>query len=527
VGRSPIEMSQGDWGPPSVAIGGRVLPCPPMIGALLVVAGGVVSVLAFPRIGPGWLILPGIALFLAGLRMARSRRRGLALGALYGLTFFGGLIWWLSELGLIAMIPLVMLEAGYFAAYGWWLGRYNDRPPGTWFLLATGGWAVMELIRYRFPVNGFEWGAAGYALSDQAWARGLAPLVGTTGITMLVVASVSVVVLAAAGQRRRWQTWLPVALLLVAFAGLAWNLPTPGYTISLNAAIVQGSTPCPFEHCPPNERLRTFLQHLELTRRIEPGSVDLVVWSEGSTGSTNADPVQNPEIGAAIAEQARRIGAWFLVGSDRPVNQTHWVNANVVFDPEGEIVGEYRKQHPVPFGEYIPWRPLFEWIPELDQVPRDMIPGEGPVVFDLGGGVVVGSVISFEGGFARYPRQHARAGANLIVVATNEGSYGTTPGSDQFIGMTRMRAAELGTPVIHAAVTGRSVFIDESGELVSEKTGLGTLEIVTATLSPLARSVYVVTGDLLMLLAALAGLITWWRVRKPLVVSGPASDEEE
>ena len=142
-------------------------------------------------------------------------------------------------------------------------------------------------------------------------------------------------------------------------------------------AIVQGSTPCPFEHCPPDERLRTFEQHLELTKTIEPGSVSLVVWAEGSTGGFNADPVQNPEIGAAIAAEARRIGAWFLVGSDRPISDTHWVNVNIVFNPQGEIVGEYQKQHPVPFGEYIPIRPLFEWIPALDQVPRDMIPGEG------------------------------------------------------------------------------------------------------------------------------------------------------
>jgi apolipoprotein N-acyltransferase len=298
-------------------------------------------------------------------------------------------------------------------------------------------------------------------------------------------------------------------------------------TMTLDAVIVQGSTPCPFEHCPPDERLRTFEQHLTLTREIEPGSADLVVWSEGSTGSFNADPVQNPEIGEAIGAEARRIGAWFLVGSDRPINETHWVNANVVFNPEGEIVGEYQKQRPVPFGEYIPWRPVFDWIPELEQVPRDMIPGDGPVVFDLGEGVAMGSVISFEGGFSRYPRQHANAGANFIVVATNEGSYGTTPGSDQFIGMTRMRAAELGMPVIHAAVTGKSVFIGVGGDLTTETTGLGTMETLTGFIHPSSRSIYTYSGDLVMILAAVLGLVTWWRTRGPLVVSAPAADEEE
>jgi apolipoprotein N-acyltransferase len=487
----------------------------------------VVSALAFPRIGPGWLILVGVALFLAGLRKARSRLAGVLFGAMYGLTFFGGLIWWLSELGLIAVIPLVILQAAFFTAYSWWLTGYNDRSVGIWAVLAVGGWAVMELIRYRFPVGGFEWGAVGYGLSDQAWARAFAPLVGTTGLTVLSVTAVVTALLVVLGERQSWMAWVGACILVIGGAAIAWSFTTPGPLGSLNAVIVQGSTPCPFEHCPPDERLRTFEQHLGLTRQIEPGAADLVVWSEGSTGSFNADPVQNPEIGAAIGEEARRIGAWFLVGSDRPISETHWVNANVVFNPDGEIVGEYQKQRPVPFGEYIPWRPVFDWIPELEQVPRDMIPGDGPVVFDLGQGIGMGSVISFEGGFSRYPRQHAKAGANLIVVATNEGSYGTTPGSDQFIGMTRMRAAELGMPVIHAAVTGKSVFVGQGGELTTQTTGLGTMEMLTGLVSPSARSIYETTGDVVMMLAAVVGILTWWRIRRPLLVSTPASDEEE
>jgi apolipoprotein N-acyltransferase len=495
-----------------------------VIGGLLVLAGAALSALAFPRMGPGWLILPGTALFLAGLRMAKGRAQGLLYGAIYGLTFFGGLIWWLSELGLIAVLPLVIEQTVFLAAYGWWLARYHDRSAGTWFLLTVGGWALMELIRYRFPVGGFEWGAAGYALSDQTWARALAPSYGTTGVTVMTVMAAAGVV-SLFRKPRNWWVLAPLPLLVIG----SWAIGAGQPIIDLETqtvAIVQGSTPCPFEHCPPDERLRTFEQHLELTKQIEPGSVFLVVWSEGSTGSFNADPVQNPEVGAAIAAEARRIGAWFLVGSDRPISDTHWINANVVFNPEGEIVGEYQKQHAVPFGEYIPWRPLFEWIPDLDQVPRDMVPGDGPVVFDLGEGVRLGSVISFEGGFARYPRQHVVEGANLIVVATNEGSYGLTPGSDQFIGMTRMRAAELELDVIHAAVTGKSTVIWADGSL-QDVSGLGTQEIIYGAVAGRTPSLYARTGDVVMVAAALVGLFTWWRARSPLVVSAPAIDEEE
>lgn len=477
--------------------------------------------MAFPPFGPGWLILPGLTLLLTALHVVASRREGLFVGALYGLAFFGGVMWWLAELELIALV-LVPVQALFVAVYGWWMGGFAGLSPGRWLALAVGGWSVMELVRYHFPVGGLEWGAAGYALSDSSLTRLPAAVVGTSGLTVVVVL---VAALAAQSVLREHSLgiWIGLGIVGVVVAGsYGWVMSGGISDVAHPVAIVQGSTPCPFEHCPPDERFRTFQQHLELTRRIEPGEASLVVWSESSTGSTNADPVNNPEVGEAIATEARRLGAAMLVGGDRVLDDTHWVNANVYFDSRGEILGEYRKQHPVPFGEYIPLRPLFEWIPALDRVPRDMIPGDGPVVFEG----ELGSVISFEGGFSRYALGTRRAGANVIVVATNEASYGPdAPTSDQFIGMTRMRAVELGVPVIHAAVTGKSTVIAADGEFEAT-TGLGSSEIFYGAYGGSRETPYTVTGDLVMYLAAAIGIVVWSRV-PPLVGSmGPRVEEE-
>lgn len=484
---------------------------PTVIGVILVVFGAGLSVFAFPPFGPGWLIVPGISLFLAALHRAPNRRTGLLLGGLYGAIFFSGLMWWLSELGLIAAIPLFVVQGAFLAVYGWWLSGYNDRSTSTWYLLALGGWAVMELIRYHFPVGGLEWGAAGYALSDHFITRFAAAYVGTTGLTMAVVMLSALIVFLS--DRWTWKALIPLASLIafVLLVGL-FDVNSPRTRFEFGpVVVVQGSTPCPFEHCVPDERLKTFQQHLKLTETVD--SAKLVIWSEGSTGSFNADPVLNPDIRAEIGGQARRLHAWFLVGGDRPVNAAEWINANVVFDPSGEIIGEYRKQHAVPFGEYVPLRPLFDWIPALAAVPLDMIPGKGPVVFDLAG-TKMGSVISFEGGFSRYARQHVTEGARFVVVATNEGSYGTTPASDQFIGMTRMRAVELGVPVVHSAVTGRSVFIDRRGGFISRETGLGTVETLSSELEIRSRpSPYVRLGDIVMWASAIMAFVLRSRVR--------------
>jgi apolipoprotein N-acyltransferase len=489
-----------------------------VIQIAVALVGGALSAIAFPRFGHGYLIVVGVGLVLWSVRNAPSRAIGFFSGGAYGISFFTILMWWSTELGLIALIPLVLFMAGWLGLFGWFVSGYAKASPGSWLLIAVGTWAAMELLRYHVPFSGLEWGGAGYALSAYAWIRLGAPLIGTSGWTVLVVAVAGVLVLAVTERQMRWWSWsiLAVPALVIAFVVFPTFFTSRNFGAGTQVAIVQGSTPCPFEKCPPNERLGTFQQHLELTRTIPAGAVDLVVWAEGSTGSVNADPVLNEEIGEAIGDEARRIGAWFLVGADRPISESEWVNANVVFNDQGEIVGEYRKQQGVPFGEYIPFRPLFDWIPDLAQVPRDMVPGEGPVVFDFPD-FTLGSVISFEGSFARYSRQHVEEGAHVIVVATNEGSYGFTAVSDQLIGMTRMRAAELGVPVIHAAVTGKSVFIDADGKFTSDTTGLGTSEILYGVVHPGGPTLYARWGDWVMYLTVIGGLFAVWRQHRLLV----------
>jgi apolipoprotein N-acyltransferase len=481
---------------------------PQVRSVLMALAAAVLMVLAFPPFGVGVLAVPALSLLLWEVR--HGPRPGVT-GLTFGWAFLSGLVWWIGKLGLIAVMPLVLVFGAYFGLFGWLLGRARARPAFHWWIAAVGGWALVEAIRVRFPVGGFEWGVAGYSIAPYSWARSAAQWVGVSGWSVALVALAAGTVLAI--EQRRFRLELAgsagaVALLIV--AGALWPVIPEGPPIRV--AIVQGSTPCPLTHC-FNERRATYEMHLALTSTIAEGSVDLVVWPEGSTGGLNADPVLNRDVAAAIGAEAVRLGAYVLAGGDRPVSDNEWINANVVFGPDGGIVGEYRKRHPVPFGEYIPARPWFEWIPALDQVPRDMIRGNDAVVFELPIGQV-GSVISFEAAFARYGRDEARAGAQVLVVATNEGSYEFTPVSDQFIGMTRMRSAELGLPVVHSAVTGKSTFIT-NGE-VGEVAGFLEERVITAELrlSDGGRTLYTRWGEWVQALAVAGlGLLLFHRWR--------------
>jgi apolipoprotein N-acyltransferase len=479
-----------------------------MRSVLVALAAAVLMVFAFPPFGVGVLAVPALGLLLWELR--HGEHRALA-GLVFGWAFFTGLIWWIGKLGLIAVMPLVLVFGAYFGLFGWLLGRVRAWPATHWWVAALGGWALMEAVRVRFPVGGFEWGLLGYSVAPYPWARGAAQWVGVSGWGVVLIAVAAGAVVAVEQRRFRPEVTAPaIVLVLLTFGGAIWPA-TPGGP-PIRVAIVQGSTPCPLTHC-LNERRATYEMHLALTRTIAEGSVDLVVWPEGSTGGLNADPVLNPDVAEAIGAEAERIGAYVLAGGDRPISNEEWINANVVFGPDGEIFGEYRKRHPVPFGEYIPARPWFEWIPALDQVPRDMIRGDEAVVFALPIGRV-GSVISFEAAFGRYGRDEANAGAQLLVVATNEGSYEFTPVSDQFIGMTRMRSAELGLAVVHSAVTGKSTFISR-GE-VGEMAGFLEERVITADLrlSDGTRTLYTRWGEWLQGIAvAVLGLLLAYRWR--------------
>lgn len=453
---------------------------------VVAVIAGLALTAAFPPLAQGWLAFPAIAAFQWSV--LRARRPGVAAlaGVAFGLTFVGLLVPWLRNVAGAAYIGFVAAHLPYFAAYGWVVNRTRHWPLPTRALVMAAGWvAVFFVLRWQ-PVLAIEWADPGYTVAPLALARNAAALWGATGWGV-IIAVVATGVTLAATERSRTAALVAAAALVVAFgAGFVVDHWPAGEPVEV--AVVQGHPPCPGFPC-ASTREQITVNHLRLTSTVAPGP-DLVVWAESSVGFTT-DPAQNPAVQDAIVEQARRLDAHMLIGADRPAGDANFVNANLMFDQEGRIVGEYRKQHGVPFGEYVPWRPVFGRLALLSRVPRDMIPGSGPVVLSLDGNAI-GSVISFEAAFGRYAREHAALGAGLLVVNTNQSSYGRGSASDQIIAMTTMRASELGLDLVHAAITGRSTLI--AGGVPGPRTPLyedavlaGTLTLRDAPPTPYAR----------------------------------------
>ncbi len=474
-----------------------------MIPVVLVAVSSLLMWAAFPPIGFGPLAFVAPIPFFLAIRMTEKASTAVMLGFGWGATFFGLLLTWLIQLGFVAWVPLVMLMGSFTAVYGFVLWMFRLWTPWRWWWVAIGGWVVLEYLRGHFPFGGFPWGDIGYPVAALPGASGSVQWIGPSGWTVLVVAvaaGVSLVI----QNHKEWRMAVDssVMVLLIMIAGGLFG-PAPSAQV-WRTAIVQGGTPCPQTHC-QNENRRIYEQHLALTETIPVDTVELVIWPENSTG-TPYEPGENESVRNEIVEQARRLDAYILVSGTRRIGDSEFLNFNIMYSPDGVPIGEYHKQHPVPFGEYVPLRGLLGFVPQLDQVPRDMIPGQEPVVFPTEQGVV-GSVISFEGAFARSMRSLARAGAETMIIATNESSFGNSPASDQLIGLARVNAAGIGLDTALGAITGKSTFITGDGS-VGPRTALleETVLYGSVQFSVGSQTIWVRFGDWLSAVAVVIGI---------------------
>jgi len=281
---------------------------------------------------------------------------------------------------------------------------------------------------------------------------------------------------------------------------------------TLRVAIVQGGGPQGTRAIHSDPRV-VIQRHLDATRAIAPGSVDLVVWPENVIDVTTFEG--SPELGEVTAEAAR-IGAPFAVGITEDAPDDHFINAQVVVTPEGHVVSRYEKVHRVPFGEYMPLRGFLHALgAPTNLVPRDAVAGTGPAYIDIptrSGDVRAAIVISWEVFFGDRAAEGVDAGGTFIVNPTNGSSYTGTILQSQQIASSRLRAIENGRWVVQVSPTGFSAFVSSNGE-VFDRTAVSEQKVITRTI-PLksGRTWYSTLGDAPFVLVMLLVLLGSWIV---------------
>ena len=271
------------------------------------------------------------------------------------------------------------------------------------------------------------------------------------------------------------------AIVLLALGGAAvhsldWSGPD-GPTQPI--AIVQGNVPrlgLDFNaqrravldgHVLETEQLAT-----EVADGTQPQPV-AVIWPENSS---DIDPLSNADAALAVSRAAQAIDAPILVGAIKvnpadPPRDGHRgtiLNVGLVWDPVTGPGQAYAKRHPVPFGEYLPFRSILtRFISRFDRIPRDFVGGTEPGFLQIGP-VPAGVVICFEIAYDELVRDAIDAGGQVLVVQTNNATYGHTGLPEQQLAITRVQAVTTGRSTLVAATSGISAVIAPDGELTWE-----------------------------------------------------------
>lgn len=431
---------------------------------LAAIGAGVLQFLAFAPVGWWWTAPLGVALFVGALRDLTGGRAAL-LGLICGWAFFLPLLYWLSVLGWDAWLALALVIAGWYAAMGWGISVLTT---SRWWVLAIPSvWVLQEWLRSRFPWGGLGWGRLAFGQPDSpltGWVT-----LGGASLLSFIVALVGCLLLVLIGRDR---AAVGAALALVGIVAVGANVyPRPTSTeepTTAQMAVIQGNVPQPgidFLGRPKavlSNHQRATAELAEAVRAGDEPQPEAVIWPENSA---DLDPVVRTDAGALVDSAAGAIGAPILVGTvqEVPGQPDRVANVGLVWDPELGPIDAYVKQHPVPFGEFLPLRPLLSrFITRFDRVPRDFIAGNEPGVLQLGP-VRIADVICFEVSNDEIVRTGIRDGGRTLVVQTNNATYAATAQPEQQYDISRLRARETGRTVLVAATTGVSALITGTG----------------------------------------------------------------
>lgn len=495
------------------------------------VVGGLTLAAAFPPWSVPLVAPLGVgAFFLAVSR--RGVRSGGVTGAVFGVAFFGPTLWWLSpSIAPAAWVALVLLQAGWLAALG--AATALVRRLAYWPVWVAALWTTVEGARSTVPWGGLPWGRLGYTAVDTPWAilLALVGVAGTSAVVALAGAAVAGTVEAVRARRPVVVATRPVlvgcavggVLLLVPVAWLPEERAeaAASRSRSVSIAVVQAEVPGEGTDVAAHHREVTSTLLLE-TRRLArtwgaagPAAPDLVVWPENATA---VDPATDRLARDALLTAAEVSGAPVLAGSivDGPTTSTA-LNQAVAWTTEGPA-GRYTKLHLVPFGEYVPLRPLAERIStRVADIGRDMVPGAAPaplLVDDL----ALAMALCFDVAYDDVLREQVAQGAQLAVVQTSNAMFLGTAQQEQQWMLTRARAIELGRSVVVSSMNGISGAIAPDGSVIARlpaaRSGATVVSVSVETGTTLAVRLGAWPARAAYALAVAGLLAACWRTRR-------------
>jgi apolipoprotein N-acyltransferase len=502
------------------------------------------------------MLVPGI--FWAYLRPGFKVYALTLLGAqMVAWTIILGWLHHVSWLGLFLLGPFTGVWVGVWYLAAWWtIPRMFGRstPVRLVAVLALAGlWVVIEWTRTWF-LSGFPW----LPLAASQWKRisilQIAAYTGAGGVSFVLVAMNLGFAAYAHRLFREEQTgfskrsqefFLAMFLLLTCLAVYVQETVhrTEFAVRFLRVGLVQPYIPQTLKWDPASAP--DILGALEKTT-LQAASVplDLILWPEAVTPwAVRGDA----SVQAWTERLAQRAKTPLLIGSigieDVPGAGTVISNGAFLIKPQGGLqVESYRKRHLVPFGEFVPFRPVLGWLSKIVPIgDGDILPGTTPSLIEVtaadGTTAEVGSLICYEDVFPALARSSVQAGADVLVVLTNNGWFGEDGAAVQHAAHSVLRAVETRRPVLRVGNGGWSGWIDEFGYVRYTATNeAGSIYFRGARAISVSRdqrwiglkSFYVEHGDWFVAASALVAAFGWMllRVSVPHIPQNAGADSD-
>lgn len=453
---------------------------------------GVLPALAFPAPAWWWLAWFGVVPLLLVVRAAPTPWAA-ALRAWWGI---GGFVlttqhWLATSIG-----PMLAVFAVGFGAlwlpWGWLAHRLLSATVTTGRTVAAlvvlpSAWVAAEVVR-SVPWLGGPWASLGGSQWNQPVTLASASVGGVWLTSFLLVATNTAIAGMIVHRDVRGRLVALVCVVACAGAGPAWYLlgPAPAGGPTVRVALVQPGNIV-------DSRARQAASET-LTATVAGQRPDLVVWGESSVGQ---DLTSHPEVLARLVDVSRQVGADLLVNVDAAAPSGRIYKSAVLVGERGTL-GSYQKSRLVPFGEYVPLRPVFGWITRYTKAAdEDRERGTGPVELRINarGALVIGPLISYETTFSDLARRQAQLGAELLVYQSSTSTFQGTWAQPQLAALPAVHAAEVGLPAVHVGLSGDSSAFDARGRRLAWcPSGYQSVVVVTVSLAS-TTTLYQRLGD--------------------------------
>ena len=296
-----------------------------------------------------------------------------------------------------------------------------------------------------------------------------------------------------------------VLQLAVGTVGYVTTDPTEG--TPLVVAAVQGNVGSDLKWT-ANSRKKSYEVYEKYTAAAAAEGADIVVFPETFIPD---DLTDETTLGKFVQSLAMRYQITVFCGAFH-TDESGEYNAVFAVYPDGTIDENfYAKRHLVPFGEYVPWRPVIELVlpmlADIGMLSEDLTPGMDSALFDTVHGRI-GSLLCFDSIYETLTRDSVCDGAQLLILPTNDSWFTDSRGIYMHHAQARLRAIESGRWIVRAADTGISSVISPDGKSYAEQPPMVEGMALATAYTRDRVTLYTKTGNLLVwvLITALLSL---------------------